>query len=58
MNEIIVGNVGTVYRGTDNQIAKKEFDIYVNCSQSNFGRVASEPVTWLKDNEIYMEYEV
>ncbi len=56
--EVIVGNIGTVYAGKSKDEAETKFDTYMVLSQSGCGRVSGEPVTMLKDGEIYQEYEV
>ena len=57
-HEIIVGNIGTVYSGNYRHEAQKLYDIYVNMSQSGYGKASNEPVTWITDGDIYMELEV
>lgn len=56
--EVIVGNVGTIYSGTDKELTEKRFDDYMRISQAGIGRAGNEPVTLMKDGEIYIEYEV
>ncbi len=56
--EVVVGNVGTIYCGSDKQEAEQRFDTYMHLSMSGYGRVANEPVTMLADGEIYQEFEV
>lgn len=54
--ELIVGNIGTVYRGSLETTARKEFNEYVRLSKAGYGRVAGEPVTLFKDGEIIKEH--
>jgi hypothetical protein len=56
--EVIVGNIGTVYSGTDKAEADRQFDTYVQASQAGCGRAGDEPVTMMKDGDIYQEWEV
>ena len=53
-HEVIVGNIGTVYSGTDKDEACNHYDVYSNMSESNYGRCASEPVAWMVDGYMYM----
>lgn len=53
MNEIIVGNIGTVYRGSDDKIAQETYSEYVEQSKSMRGRAGGEDVTWLQNGEIH-----
>ena len=70
--KVIVGNIGTVYSGSDKAEADKQFDAYVvahfiklveqggehvQASQAEYGRAANETVTMMVDDEIYQEYE-
>ena len=55
--EVVVGNIGTVYRGTDQDEAGRRFRSYVQDSRNGYGRVAGEPVTLFKDGEIVEEIE-
>jgi len=57
--EVIVGNVGSVYRGSSTRLAWENFHHYVEQSKTNPGnRCYGEPVTIFADNEIYREYIV
>ncbi len=56
MNEIIVGNIGSVYRGHDDDEAQYHFDEYKRQSESEHGRAGSEDVVWLQNDEIYKEF--
>jgi len=54
--ELIVGNIGTVYRGPLETTARMEFNEYVRLSKAGYGRVSGEPVTMFKDGEIIKEH--
>jgi hypothetical protein len=56
MFEIIVGNIGTVYRGNNFLQASSKFAWYVKQSKANIGRAAGEDVTFLHDDAIRKEY--
>lgn len=51
--DVIVGNVGTVYSGSDEAEARSKFDSYVGVSR---GRAAGEDVTLMRDGESIAEY--
>lgn len=55
-NEILVGNIGSVYFGADNSVAGKTFDEYATQSETNYGRAAGEIVTWLQNGEVFKEH--
>lgn len=55
--EVIVGNIGTVYSGTNGFEANTRFQTYVGQSNSEYGRAAGEDVTLMKDGEIHREFE-
>jgi hypothetical protein len=50
--EVIVGNIGTVYSGSNYEEAEEEYKDYLDASQSPYGKASGEEVTFLKDNEI------
>jgi hypothetical protein len=54
--QLVVGNVGTVYRGTDEGMAQGLYTLYVQYSQYGIGSSANEPVTLLLDGVINREY--
>lgn len=56
--DVIVGNIGTVYRGYDEQDALSTFNTYVEQSSGKMGpcRAEGEDVTLMKDGEIEREY--
>lgn len=56
MNEIIVGNIGTVYSGSNDKIARDKFKTYVATSKVSGNRASGECVYWMKDGEIHKEY--
>lgn len=59
--EVVVGNVGTVYRGRSIKKALKTFTDYVEASKSgapdgHAGRASGEDVTLFRDDDIYKEH--
>lgn len=54
--EVVVGNIGTVYRGPDESMALKKFEIYVAQSEEGYGRASGESVTILKDGDVWREH--
>ena len=54
--EVIVGNIGTVYSGTNERDALFNARIYVDQSKSNRGRAAGQSVTIMRDGEIFHTY--
>jgi len=54
--ELVVGNIGVVYRGPHAAIAVAEFDEYVDISKSGYGRAAGEEITLFKDGEVIKEH--
>lgn len=55
--EIIVGNIGCVYRGGNPAEANAVWGDYVNQSRRGVGRAAGESVTYLIDGEPEREHE-
>lgn len=53
---VIVGNIGTVYNGYDQNEARAEYDWYVTMSERSTGRAANEPVTMLHGDDIVAEH--
>jgi hypothetical protein len=49
--QVIVGNVGTVYSGTDRAEADRDYSIYAEMSDAGQGRAGDEPVTLTEDGE-------
>jgi hypothetical protein len=56
MNEIIVGNIGSVYRGNNDTEALRVYNEYVEQSTTDYGRAAGESVTWFVNDEPFREY--
>jgi hypothetical protein len=54
--EVVVGNIGSVYRGGRSDEAVSTYREYVKQSQSGRGRAGGEPVTLFRDGEIYREH--
>ena len=54
--EVIVGNIGRVYRGTSLLDSESTFNHYVSLSVLGQGRAAGESVTLFKDDEIVSEH--
>lgn len=55
--EVVVGNVGTVYRGKQGFQAHLDYNKYVGISKHGGGRTEGEPVTLFMDGEIVKEYQ-
>lgn len=56
MYEILVGNIGSVFYGTNGFEAYAQFQVYCGLSKAYYGRASGEDVTLLKDGEIVKEY--
>jgi len=54
--QVVVGNVGHVYDGSNWMSACAVYSKYINMSKSNIGRAAGEPVTLFHNGEIKREY--
>jgi len=54
--QIVVGNIGTVYYGSNRAQAEHTYKEYVSQSKSNYGRAGGETVTMLKHGEIVREH--
>lgn len=54
--EVIVGNIGIVYSGTNRSEAYHSFDAYVECSVDGVGRAAFEDVTLMLNGEPLKEH--
>lgn len=54
--EVIVGNIGAIYRGNDYTIAHRTYTEQVNLSKSGIGRTGGEPVTLMVNGEIEREH--
>lgn len=56
LEEVVVGNIGTVYSGHDAIEAHRKYLAYKEMSERNYGRAAGEAVTWLRGGELYAEH--
>lgn len=54
--EVIVGNVGKVFEGSNGFEARQNYNHYVGQSKRKVGRASGEQVSLWKDNEILEEY--
>jgi hypothetical protein len=54
--EVIVGNIGSVYSGTDETLARATFATYKQNSIDNYGRAAGEDVTLMRNDEPVEEF--
>ena len=54
--EVIVGNIGTVYQGSNEKQAKQRFNEYVKQSKRGFGRAGGESVTLMESGEPKKEH--
>ena len=54
--EVIVGNIGTVYSGDDEAVARRKFASYKRDSELECGRAVGESVVLMRDGEIVQEY--
>ena len=55
--EVLAGNVGSVYHGTDEDEARRKYAEYVERSTAGVGRVAHEAITLFCNDEIVLEHE-
>ena len=55
--EVTVGNIGTVYRGENEELAEENYQDYVELAELGSGRASGEPVTFFVDGEIQKESE-
>ena len=55
--EVICGNIGSVYSGSDENEARLKFASYVDLSRSDYGRAGGEDVTLMLDGEIVDEFQ-
>lgn len=53
--EVTVGNIGCVYRGTNEHEAREHFASYSRDSRENYGRASGEPVALLENGAIVDE---
>lgn len=54
--QVVVGNIGTVYRGTKAFEANRIYNAYVGQSKRGYGRAAYEDVVLFRDGEIIKEH--
>ena len=54
--DVVVGNIGSVYRGNDHDMAHKVYREYVAQSKSGSGRAGSESVVLMVNGEIDREH--
>lgn len=54
--QVVVGNVGHVYDGSNWMQASAAYSKYIKLSKANIGRAAGEPVTLFSHGEIKAEY--
>jgi hypothetical protein len=55
--EVVVGNVGNVYKGKDAKKAKAEYDYYVAESKGGKGRAGNQEVTLFNNSDPEEEYQ-
>ena len=53
---VIVGNIGTVYDGTNGFAARQEYSVYVGLSRAPYGRASGESITLLRDDDVALEH--
>ena len=53
--EVIVGNIGTVYLGSNLVAAKAIWGEYTLRAKANYGRAAGESVAFFEDGELVRE---
>lgn len=53
---VVVGNLGLVWEGNNLITARAVHKTYTHQSLCGIGRVAYEPVTLLRDGDIYLEH--
>lgn len=54
--EVVVGTIGSVYRGTNREEAEDVFNSYVEASKLRRGRAGGEDVGLFEDDEIVAEH--
>ena len=54
--KVIVSNIGLVYNGSDENLARRTFEEYKWQSQRNYGRAAGECVTLMDSENILCEF--
>lgn len=54
--EVLVGNIGTVHKGSSKSVAEKVYKDYVSISKRGIGRAGGEDVSLWKDGEIIRDH--
>lgn len=54
--QVIVDNVGTVYDGTDETVARKSYNDYVTISKAGHGRAGGKNVSLFDDSDVVEEH--
>ena len=54
--EVICGNIGKVYTGTDARVAEDTYRTYKELAEMGVGRAAGEAVTMFQDGSIVKEH--
>ncbi len=54
--QVVVGNVGQVYDGSNYMQARERYRTYVKLSKAPYGRASGESVTLFHNGEIKVEY--
>ncbi len=54
--QVIVGNIGTVYSGDDDDAARCQYEYYAEASAAGYGRAGGEDVVLMADDEIEREH--
>ncbi len=49
--EVVVTNLGSVYKTANPHLAQQEFECWVHASKQKFGRASGESVTLFEDGE-------
>ena len=55
--QIIVGNIGTVYDGINAGEAGRTYSSYVDMSKTSKGRAGGEDITWMVNGEIHNAHQ-
>ena len=55
--QVVVGNLGTVYDGHDEETAYESFGEYCGLSSDDYGRCGGETVTLMCDGEVVEEFD-
>jgi hypothetical protein len=54
--ELVVGNIGSVYQGSNGFEANSRYQTYVGQSKAGYGRAAGESVTLFRNRDLWKEY--